>query len=97
MPNTPSKRRTKLTPRTTELTQGVLAKLYRIEPYHRNEISPAQIDRLRDLIDRIGFPEAAAEIGIHKSTLLTVCAGFGHKLMPGTAEVIRKYLRGLRG
>lgn len=88
MPNKPSKRRTKSVP-----VPEALATLYRVKPYHRNEISPSQIARLQDLIDLVGFPAAAAEIGVHKQTLLTVCAGFGHKLSPVTVDVIREHLR----
>lgn len=94
MPNKPNRRRVKSTVADRELTAGALAKLYRIEPYHRNEITLAQIRRLQDLIDRIGFPAAAAEIGVCKEVLLTVCAGFGHKLRPVTVNVVRQYLRG---
>lgn len=96
MPNKPSKRRVKSTAADRELTQGALAKLYRIEPYHRNEVTPAEIRRLQDLIDLIGFPAAEKEIGVDQQTLLKVCAGFGHKLQPQTADIVRNYLRGFK-
>lgn len=94
MPNKPNRRQVKSTAADRELTAGALAKLYRIEPYHRNEVTAAEIRKLQDLIDLVGFPTASKEIGLDKQTLLTVCAGFGHKLQPWTADVIRNYLRG---
>lgn len=69
-------------------------KLFDIGPYHRNELSMKQIDRLRDLIDTEGLPRASHKIGVDQTTLLRVCAGFGHRLRPGTAAKVREYFGG---
>lgn len=71
---------------------GALETLLRIEPFHRNEITLRQIDRLRDLIDHQGPKKVAATIGIDPLTLLRVTSGFGHKLRPDTAAKLREFL-----
>lgn len=71
-----------------------LEKLYRIEPYHRNEVSLSQIEQLRDLIDLVGMPTAAERVGVSLVTMLKVTSGFGHKLQTATAAKIREYFGG---
>lgn len=74
------------------ITDG-LATLLSIGPYDRNQLTQAQIDRLREMIDTLGGQRAAERVGVNELTLLRVCAGFGHRLRPETAAKLRKWLR----
>lgn len=75
-------------------TAREVAALFDVGPYHRNEVSLSQINRLRDLIDREGKPRAADKVGVSLVTLLSVTSGFGHKLQAATAAKIREYFGG---
>lgn len=91
MPSKPMHRRT-YNKRTREVASAeTLAKLYDIGPYDRNQINLSQINRLRDLVDNKGLERAAEFVGVSDVTLLRVCAGFGHRLRPKTAEKIREF------
>lgn len=91
----PMRRRNNTAVREKEpMTSASLKKLYDIGPYHRNEVSPSQINKVRDLIDELGFPRAAEKIGLSLEPLLKITSGFGHKLRPSTAAKIRKYFGG---
>lgn len=70
-----------------------LEELFGVEPFHRNEISVAEINRLRTLIDERGANPTAEDLGVADATLLMVTSGFGHRLQPKTAERIRDFLR----
>jgi hypothetical protein len=70
-----------------------MERLLRIEPFHRNEVTAREIDRLRDMIDQQGPRQVAKLVGVNQLTLLRVAAGFGHKLVPHTAEKLREFLR----
>lgn len=70
-----------------------LEELFGVEPFHRNEISVAEINRLRNMIDIAGACNTAADLEVHPSTLLMVTSGFGHRLKPMTAGRIREFLR----
>lgn len=88
----PFGRRTRRSERTRERGgSAALAKLFDIGPFDRNAVTRSQIDRLRDLIDREGLPRASEKVGVTDTTLLRVCAGFGHRLRPPTAAKIREY------
>jgi hypothetical protein len=89
----PYRRRTHAKPKDADTVAG-LATLFAIGPYDRNQITSAQIDRLRDLVDTLGGPSAAERVGVCEITLLRVCAGFGHRLRPETAAKVRKFLGG---
>ncbi len=73
---------------------AAIAKLFDVGPYDRNQITKSQIDRLRELVDLIGLPEASDRVGVTRDSLLLVCAGFAHRLQAKTAARIRKYLNG---
>lgn len=94
MPARPYGRRTRAKSKDDPTTG--LAHLFAIGPYDRNQITTAQMDRLRDMIDKLGGPTAAERVGVCEITLLRVCAGFGHRLRPETAEKVRKFLSGGR-
>lgn len=82
----------KVSKRTREVASAAaLEKLYDIGPYDRNQISLGQINRLRDLVDNKGLQNAAMFVGLSELTLLRVCAGFGHRLRPKTAEKLREF------
>lgn len=70
-----------------------LEELFGVEPFHRNEITLREIDRLRTLIDEKGAFPVAAEVTVPAATLLLVTSGFGHRLQPKTAERVREFLR----
>lgn len=70
-----------------------LEELFGVEPFHRNEITLSEINRLRNLIDERGAYPVAAELNVQGATLLMVTSGFGHRLQPKTAERVRDYLR----
>lgn len=71
-----------------------LESLFDIGRFERNEITLAEINKLRNVIDCEGMPTAVAEIGLSDTTLLRVCAGFAHQLQSSTRKVIREWLRG---
>ncbi len=73
-----------------------LEDLFEIPRYDRNEVTLSEINRLRDMIDKYGMPYAVKEVGVSDSTLLRVCAGFGHLLTTPTRQIVREYLRGSR-
>lgn len=79
-------RRRKRSPEMTEL--------FAIERFDRNELSLSEINRLRNWIDTAGMPTVARELGLTDAVVWKACAGFGHRLMPRTAQVLREYLRG---
>lgn len=91
MPSRPMNRHGKPTRRREVASAASLEKLYDIGTYDRNQISLAQINRLRDLIDNKGGQRAAEFVGISEVTLLRICAGFGHRLRPKTAEKLREF------
>ena len=92
MPTKPMKRRTR-SARTREVASAdSLAKLYDINRYDRNELTLAQINRIREIMDLQGFARAAEMIGVCQTTILKVTSGFGHKLALSTAEKIREFL-----
>jgi hypothetical protein len=70
-----------------------LEELFGVEPFHRNEITLTEINRLRSWIDERGAGPVADDLGIADSTLLFVTSGFGHRLQPKTAERVRNFLR----
>jgi alcohol dehydrogenase class IV len=79
-----------------EIASGI-ARLFRsLGPYERNQITAAQIDRIRDLMDVIGIPAACERVGVSEACLLKVTSGFGHRLRPETAAKVRKFLNGSR-
>lgn len=94
MTNKPYRRRAKSTQQDRESVHGALAKLFDIEPYHRNELNLRQLNRLREMIDMAGAQNTAERIGVHPSTLLYACAGFGHKLKRKTTAKLREFLNG---
>jgi len=61
--------------------------------FDRNEITASEIDKLRNMVDSDGWNKTADDIGVDRATLMTVCAGFGHRLQRKTAAKIRDYLR----
>lgn len=67
------------------------AELFQVEPFLRNQVSLQQINHLRNRIDSEGLPTVAKELGVCETTILRVCAGFGHRLERGTAQVLREY------
>jgi hypothetical protein len=70
-----------------------LEELFGVEPFLRNEISIAEINRLRSLIDERGVKPVAVDLNVVDSTLLMVTSGFGHRLARKTAERVRDFLR----
>lgn len=70
-----------------------LEELFGVEPFHRNEISLSEINRLRSRIDERGASPVAIEMEVEPATLLLVTSGFGHRLQPKTAERVRDFLR----
>jgi hypothetical protein len=71
-----------------------LTALFGVEPFLRNQVTKEQVDHLRLRIDSEGLPKVAESLGINQITVLRLCAGFGHRLMPGSAEKIRGYFGG---
>lgn len=59
--------------------------------FDRNELSTAEINRLRNMIDSDGLPHVAELLGVSRDPLLFVCAGFGHRLQRKTAAKIRDF------
>lgn len=94
MPSKPFKRHTKSNKKREVATASALAKLYSIGTFDRNQVTIAQIDRLRDIIDLQGFVRAAELTGLCQTTLLKVTSGFAHKLRQDTAEKIREFFQG---
>lgn len=70
-----------------------LEELFGVEPFHRNEITLREMDRLRAMIDERGARPTADDMKIRDATLLMVTSGFGHRLQPKTAERVREFLR----
>jgi hypothetical protein len=68
-----------------------LVTLFSLGSYDRNQLSIRQLDKLRDWIDSSGAAEVAKALAVSEITLFRVCAGFGHRLRPGTAMKFRKY------
>lgn len=65
--------------------------LFDVEPFLRNQVTKTQIDHLRNRIDGEGLRTVATDVGVDQTTLLRVCAGFGHRLTPTTAGMFRDY------
>lgn len=65
--------------------------LFNVEPFLRNQITLNQINHLRNRIDSEGLTAVAKEIELDGMVLLRVCAGFGHRCTPGSAQVLRDY------
>ena len=93
MPRKPFQRYSKSSKKREVATSASLAKLFQIERYDRNELSISELNRLRDIIDTKGLDNAAEFVGVDGVSLLRACAGFAHRLMPRTAEKLRKFLR----
>lgn len=70
-----------------------LEELFGVEPFHRNEITLGEINRLRSQIDERGAGPVADDVEVDRATLLLVTSGFGHRLRPKTAERVRDFLR----
>lgn len=70
-----------------------LEELFGVEPFHRNEITLGEINRLRGWIDERGAQPVADDMEVESATLLLVTSGFGHRLQPKTAERVRDFLR----
>lgn len=69
-----------------------VARLLSLGNYDRNALTLDEIDRIRDLIDIHGAPTASEMVGCSQLILYKTCSGFAHRLMPETAQQIRKYL-----
>jgi len=72
-------------------TGSDFTELFNVEPFLRNQVTMQQINHLRNRIDSEGLASVCKEIGMCETTLLRVCAGFGHRLERGTAQVLREY------
>lgn len=79
--------------RTAKAEDESLEELFGVEPFLRNEISLAEINRLRALIDERGARPVADDMEVKDATLLMVTSGFGHRLARKTAERVRDFLR----
>jgi len=75
--------------RSPEMTE-----LFQIERFDRNELSLSEINKLRNWVDTAGMPTVAAALGVTDNVVWKACAGFGHRLMPRTAQILREYFRG---
>lgn len=96
MPSRPMNRHGKPTKRREVASAAALEKLYDIGTYDRNQISLAQINRLREIMDLQGFDVAAKLTGLSQVTLLKVTSGFAHKLQIRTTAKLREFLTGKR-
>lgn len=91
----PERRRIQQRKKSDRQVDGMVAGVQRLMSlgnYDRNELSLEDIDKIRDLIDRLGAPTAAEKTGCSEQVLYKTCAGFAHRLLPTTAAQIRKFL-----
>lgn len=92
MPRKPFRRSVHKSEAAKREREAAFVKLFPIEPFHRNEITKNQIDRLREMIDAKGLQGTAELVGVNAMTLLRVCAGFGHQLNTLTRGKFREFL-----
>ena len=68
-----------------------LAALFDLGPFDRNQITRGQIDKLRNWVDTEGLPTVCKELEMDGLTIMRVCAGFAHRLMPRSAAKLRAF------
>lgn len=90
------KQHTNPTPQARGDNGDDFAELFGVEPFLRNQVTVKQIDHLRNRLDSEGPRQVLEDIGICETSLLRLCAGFGHRNTRAVAAKVREYFAGAK-
>lgn len=92
----PKKLEKRSEPNTVKKARAVMRELARQEQMKNCVPAPRRIqDAVRALVVLVGRVDAAAEIGLSKETVLSICAGLG--LRPGSRALLREWHASVSG